>query len=191
VIDDVHRTKQALRRLVRARLAALSTDTLKAAGAAVSAHLEPLLPTSGTVALFAARATELSTGPLDDMLRARGLGRARPRIAGDDLEFVLVDDGVAIDTLPRDGLGIPTPIGGALVPLSSCALVVVPGLAFDASGGRLGYGRGYYDRALVGVVDDALVGVLHDCQWVDAVPREPWDRPLRRLASPTGLRVLG
>ena len=189
--DDLRTAKRALRRLVRARLAALSPDTLKAAGAAVSAHLAPLLPTAGTVALFAARPTELATGPLDDTLRARGLGRALPRIVGEDLEFVMIDDGTSIDALPRDDLGIPTPGEGACIALSSCALVVVPGLAFDASGGRLGYGRGYYDRALVGVVDEARVGVLHDCQWVDAVPLEPWDRPLRRLASPTGLRVLG
>jgi len=67
--------------------------------------------------------------------------------------------------------------------------VVVPGLAFDRHGGRLGHGRGYYDRALQGVADGAIVGVLEDLQWVDDVPMESHDRRLPRLASPAGLWV--
>jgi 5-formyltetrahydrofolate cyclo-ligase len=185
--SDVQAAKQALRRLVRARLMALPSGALQAAGAQVADHFSPLLPTSGTVALFASRATELSTGPLDAMVRARGLGRVVPRIVGDDLAFVRVADDVAVADLPPDRLGIPTPPAGATVALRDCALVVVPGLAFDIGGGRLGHGRGYYDRALVDVDDDRIVGVLHDCQWVDTVPRAPWDRRLPRLVSPAGV----
>ncbi len=190
-MSEARSAKQALRRLVRGRLAALAPGALEAAGVAVADHLGPLLPTSGTVALFASRATELSTRALDDAARARGLRRVLPRIVGDDLAFVLVDDGVAIHGLSRDALGIPTPPEGPSVPLCDCTLVVVPGLAFDRDGGRLGHGRGYYDRALVGVDDARLVGVLHDCQWVDAVPLEAWDRRLPRLVSPAGLVVGG
>lgn len=189
--DDAQAAKQALRRLVRARLAALPAADLVDAGAHVANHLSLLLPTSGTVALFASRPTELSTNGLDAVLRARGLARVVPRIVGDDLAFIRVADDVAVADLPPDRLGIPTPPEGPTVPLRDCALVVVPGLAFDASGGRLGHGRGFYDRALVGVDDDRVIGVLHDCQWVEAVPQAPWDRRLERLVSPAGLTVVG
>jgi len=148
-----------------------------------------LLPKNGVVALFASRGAELDTGPIDDLLRARGLLRAVPRISGDHLEFVVVDDDVPIHALPTDAHGIPTPDRGNAVPLASCGLVVVPGLGFDRRGGRLGYGRGYYDRALDGVADEIIVGVLEEAQWVDDVPMESHDRRLPRLASPAGLWV--
>lgn len=188
--DAVRAAKQALRRRVRARLSALTPTDLQDAGVVVAAHLIPLLPTAGTVALFASRPAELSMVALDAALRARGLGRVVPRIEGDDLHFIRVDDDVTVHALPPDRLGIPTPPPGPAVPLLDCGLVVVPGLAFDARGGRLGHGRGYYDRALVGVDDDRIVGVLHDCQWVDEVPQDPWDRRLHRLVSPAGVATI-
>ncbi len=211
----VHKqAKQDLRRVVKAALRARGAALVKD-GEDVSTHLAPLLPSTGpkrsTVALFASRDSELSTTPLDALLRARSLTRALPRIvearasgptinvearasgptinAGDQLEFVIVDDDTAIADLPRDALGIPTPTGDDVIALVDCALVVVPGLAFDARGGRLGYGKGYYDRALNGVDDDVIVGVLSDCQWVDAVPMEAHDRRLRRLVSPRGVHM--
>lgn len=70
-------------------------------------------------------------------------------------------------------------------------LVLVPGLAFDLSGTRLGYGKGFYDRLLpllraevprVGVVPDALI--------VEALPRDPHDASVTHLLSETGLKVL-
>lgn len=187
--DPVVAAKQALRRALRARLQARGESALVEAGRVVAGHLDALLPDRGVVALFAARPTELSTAALDDRLRARGLGRAVPRIDGDHLVFERVDDHTAIADLPRDGLGIPTPLPGAgtTVALRDCALVVVPGLGFDRRGGRLGYGRGYYDRALVSVADDRLVAVLDDCQWVDEVPCTALDRRMPRLCSPAGV----
>ena len=118
----------------------------------------------GLVAFFASRDHELSTTPLDEHLRRGRHRRCLPRITFADgaeaLEFVAVDDGAPISSLPRDRFGIPTPQGHDVVSLARCDVVVVPGLAFDRGGGRLGYGRGFYDRALVGVDDAAIVGGL-------------------------------
>ncbi len=184
---DLIAAKRALRRQMRARLATISGAAWRRAGADVARHLDALWPPSGTVALFASRGDELSTETLDASARARGLTRLAPRVVGDALEFVRVDDDVALKALPPDRWGIPTPPAGLVLPLQTCALVIVPGLAFDVWGGRLGHGRGFYDRALMHIDDDVIVGVLHPAQWVEAVPQEPWDRRLTRLVSPEGV----
>lgn len=189
LLESLRTRKHHLRQQTRAVMRSLSPQTHHQAGVDVAAVFiaAGLLPRAGTVALFASRVDELDSAPLDDLLRRRGLTRALPRMEGNELVFVVVDSDAAIHDLPRDRLGIPTPAAGPVVSLAACELVVVPGLAFDRHGGRLGYGRGFYDRALVGVEDDRVVGVLEEAQWVKQVPLETHDRRLARLASPAGL----
>lgn len=64
--------------------------------------------------------------------------------------------------------------------------VLVPGLEFDERGGRLGRGMGYYDRLLASLPPSVPTWALaFDAQWVDQVPIEPHDRPVRGVASPS------
>ena len=67
-------------------------------------------------------------------------------------------------------------------------IVLVPLLAFDAGGGRLGYGGGYYDRTLAAYPGALAVGVAFDAQEVDAVPMEAHDRRLDAVLTESGLR---
>jgi 5-formyltetrahydrofolate cyclo-ligase len=176
--------KRALRAALRARLDTLPLSAFVDAGHVIARHLLPLLPARGVVAAFASRARELQTAPLFALARARGLQVALPRIDGDALAFVVVDDEGA---LPLDRFGIPAPPAGApAVAVETCGLIVVPGLGFDERGGRLGYGRGYYDRVLSrgGVVDRA-VGVFLDEQRVERVPMDAHDVRLQRLCTPS------
>jgi 5-formyltetrahydrofolate cyclo-ligase len=67
-------------------------------------------------------------------------------------------------------------------------LVLVPGLAFDRQCGRIGYGKGYYDRLLHLVrADTTLVGLAFDCQVVAEVPLLPYDVRMDRIATPTAV----
>ncbi|MFA6283178.1 MAG: 5-formyltetrahydrofolate cyclo-ligase [Desulfurivibrionaceae bacterium] len=69
---------------------------------------------------------------------------------------------------------------------ASIEVVVVPGSVFDAKGGRLGYGGGYYDRFLQGEAPQALrIGLAFDLQVVEAVPLENHDQPLDYLITET------
>jgi len=73
---------------------------------------------------------------------------------------------------------------GRAVDPASVDLVVVPGLAFDRRGGRLGHGRGYYDGLLPRCPDRApRVALAFECQVVDAVPMGPRDQPMDLLVT--------
>lgn len=67
---------------------------------------------------------------------------------------------------------------------------VVPGVAFDGAGGRLGHGKGYYDGLLAGARSDALfVAAAFDCQVVDVVPMTAHDVRMHRLVTESGVRT--
>jgi 5-formyltetrahydrofolate cyclo-ligase len=72
-------------------------------------------------------------------------------------------------------------------------LILVPALAVDLEGGRLGYGQGYYDRALSWRAKQGPVfacGVAYDDQVLPNVPRDPWDYPLNAILTPTRFILL-
>jgi len=83
--------------------------------------------------------------------------------------------------------GIPEPLQTLpLVDPASIEMVVVPGSVFDARGGRLGYGGGYYDRFLQGAAPQALrIGLAFDLQVVTAVPLKSHDQQLDYLITET------
>ena len=67
-------------------------------------------------------------------------------------------------------------------------LLVIPGLAFDRQGGRLGYGKGYFDRLLLGARADALLAaVAFECQLVAAVPMQPYDVRVDAVITEAGI----
>ncbi|WP_435204027.1 5-formyltetrahydrofolate cyclo-ligase [Micromonospora sp. bgisy143] len=87
------------------------------------------------------------------------------------------------------GRGIREPVGPrlGLAAIASAELVVVPALAVDHDGRRLGRGGGSYDRALARVPTTSLTVVpLHDGELVEALPAEPHDRPVRAVVTPSG-----
>lgn len=191
--------KRELRRALQARLAALPPSTFVEAGAALVAaltsRLDDLARARQPVALYASRAAELSTDAVSEACRLRGIPRLLPRmVVGEpDLRFVVVPMHMPLAALPLDrwGIGAPDPVWPE-VPLTTAGLVIVPGLGFDDDGGRLGYGRGYYDRALVDVDPERAIGVGVDVQRVPQVPTASWDRRLRWQFFPaTGLRRCG
>ena len=88
------------------------------------------------------------------------------------------------------GFGTSGPAEGALV--LDPQVLLVPLAAFDATGNRIGYGAGHYDRAIARLIGKGrkprLIGVAFDCQQVGAVPAEAHDAPLHEILGESGLR---
>lgn len=86
-------------------------------------------------------------------------------------------------------LGIIEPAGSPATDGELAEIVLVPGIAFDAEGNRVGFGRGYYDRLLARIGAGAIrIGVAYECQIVRSVPVDPWDQPVHWLATELGVR---
>lgn len=114
--------------------------------------------------------------PTSDIFRtALVLGKrvAYPRVADLSLEFV---EAWEPSCFQEGSFGIQEPTGGRRVQRDDFDLLVVPGVGFDCKGGRLGYGKGYFDRFLAGgLFGGKLVGLCYEMQLVALLPREGHD----------------
>ena len=188
--------KQALRQLLRAQrveLAPLAGSVqARAASAAVAAHVDGILnwPRDGRLAVYAALLGELDPRPLAELGRLRTNRIFYPRLASPresrepQLTFHLVSDFAELQPGP---FGILAPPSDAQT--SAIDAYVVPGLGFDRRGGRIGFGRGYYDAALKADPGALRIGVGYDWQVVSAVPSESHDEPLDLVVTPAGCIV--
>ena len=112
-----------------------------------------------------------------------GCAIAFPRVIKDrPLEFHHVPDG---DVLEPGSFGIPEPL--AHWPRAVPDVLLVPLLAFDAQGHRLGYGGGFYDRTLAALKVPAI-GVAYAGQETDSIPHEAHDRTLDMVLTEQGIR---
>lgn len=183
--------KPATRRALLDARRALPPDVRAQAQAALDAHLlEPtrpwFSPRCTTVAVYAALPDEASLARLTDRLSANGVVVAFPRVGGGRLAFCAC---TAAELVPAPfGLMEPPP-GYPELPLDRFDLFLVPGVGFTESGRRIGYGRGYYDRALAEAGPrPARVGVGFEVQLCPALPLEPHDQPLDGLVTERGFR---
>jgi 5-formyltetrahydrofolate cyclo-ligase len=178
-------TKQAQR---IASAAARAGHDPVACGAALAAHvLRDLPPSPGAVvAGFWPLEGEIDVRPLLHALHDRGHDIVLPITPkrGAPLTFGLWRPG---DTLVPERFGTFRPTGPAGVP----TFLLVPLLAFDRAGHRLGYGAGFYDRTLPLLPGRFALGCAFAAQEVDEVPVGPYDIPLDAMATEWGVMRCG
>lgn len=104
-----------------------------------------------------------------------------PRVTGEDLQIVPV---TSTTDLKSGAFGIKEPQEDGISDLSIIDLVIVPGMAFDPDGRRLGRGKGYYDRLLVKMPSAFRIGVCHSWQIVPEVPHEFHDITMNKVLFP-------
>jgi 5-formyltetrahydrofolate cyclo-ligase len=177
--------KRALRERIVAARARLPAGERALAAAAVAERLAALPPWSRarTVALYAPLGAELDTAEVARRARANGKQIAWPRLIPGRLELGFAACGP--DELRPGPLGTREPPPEAPeVPLAAIDLVVVPGVAFDPEGRRLGRGRGHYDATLAALPRSTpRVGLAFEAQIVARVPSEAHDAALDAVVT--------
>ena len=166
------------------RLAVPSQVAQEASQAVARAVLEePAIRTARRIALYAAQGGELPTRPLFEALGG-ACERLLPRIRGGSLEWASVQ---AWDELAPGRFGMPEPLGEAVSDPAPGDVVLLPGLAFDGEGWRLGRGGGHFDRAFPpGQPAPWLVGLAYWFQLLDAVPHDSRDRRVDAIVTERG-----
>jgi 5-formyltetrahydrofolate cyclo-ligase len=167
--------KQSLRAAVLAARRRLTDEQRATAAAAIAAHLlaAPIARVP-RVACYLSMGTEPPTETLIDGLLDRGTEVIVP-VTGPDytLEWVLHDPAAGLAVSP---IGVPEPDGPRLGAgaLADAGLVIVPALAVDHHGWRLGRGAGYYDRALT-TATAPICALIYAAELIGSVPHEPHD----------------
>jgi 5-formyltetrahydrofolate cyclo-ligase len=168
------RQKAALRTSALAARRELSDIERRTASTAIVDRLLGLaeLRPPRTVLLYAAMRDEVDLAGLVAPVHERGGRTLFPRVRGDALELVAAHD---LLTLRLGYRGIREPAGPAVDP-EVIEVALIPGVAFDPHGARLGLGGGHYDRLLARLPDTSLrIGVCFACQVVPRVPRADHD----------------
>ncbi|MGN6574126.1 MAG: 5-formyltetrahydrofolate cyclo-ligase [Nocardioides sp.] len=156
----------------------------------IARHLAdcPEVRRAATVAAYVSIGQEPGTGPLLELLAAAGKRIVLPVLLPDnDLDWAAY---TGPDDLVAAGRGLLEPPGPRLgrEAVATADVVLVPALAVDRSGMRLGRGGGSYDRALGRVpVGTFVCALLYDGEVLDEVPREDHDRPVTAVVTPSGV----
>lgn len=178
--------KDELREGLLFRRRARSTAKRAAAADAVATALVNGLRGVRSLAAFVPDPSEPGAGRLPDAYAELGARVLLPVIPS---EGRILDWAIYTGELERGRFGLSHPVGPRLgyTAIAEADAVVVPALAVDRSGIRLGRGGGYYDRALVHARPDAvLVTVVFDDERVEELPREDHDRPVTAVVTPSG-----
>jgi 5-formyltetrahydrofolate cyclo-ligase len=183
-------SKAALRERVLAARRCVADDVRAAEARALAGHLELVVEGGTTVCAYVPVGTEPGSAELLDTLLRRSGRVLLPiaRTSADDTPLPLRWGEYRPDSLIPGPWGLLEPPGPGLPEsaLGEAALVIVPSLAVDRRGVRLGRGRGYYDRSLGRRNPRArLVAMVRDAEFVDELPAEPHDVLMTHALTPT------
>jgi 5-formyltetrahydrofolate cyclo-ligase len=185
--DPVAAAKRAAREYARAARCALDPASCSRAAQSLADSLGslPEVVIARTVLAYGATPEEIDPAIAVERLRSCGVTIAYPRIeAPGVLGLHVVDDE---SELVRGPFGLTQPTEKApRIQAREIDAVIVPGVAFDANGWRLGYGGGYYDRLLPVLRDDcARIGVAYDEQVLESIPAQEHDVRMHVVVTPT------
>jgi 5-formyltetrahydrofolate cyclo-ligase len=186
--EDHEQARRLLRREVtgiRRRLSGPAAAALSSAACGRIAQL-PMFGAARQVVLYAGIENEVDPGALVSVANASGKAVYYPRMIDDGLAFVRADPAALVP----GRFGVPEPTSGTVLsPATRHTIFVIPGLAFDLHGVRLGRGAGWYDRGLVAYPDAFRVGLAYEFQVVPRLPRSAWDVPMDAVV--TDARLVG
>ena len=177
-------SKSDLRRFIRAQKKQHSASGLAEMSKEICSRvlLSAWWQEAGTLLLYYPLADEVDVRPLIQEAFQGGKQVLLPVCKGEELELHLYE---GEDSLREGAYGIMEPTGPVFAPekYDEIALAIIPGMAFDRAGHRLGRGKGYYDRLLPKLKNTKLVGVCWAFQLLDEVPADPHDIPVQEVIA--------
>lgn len=178
-------TKSDLRQNIREALRKISLAVRTVESMDLCARLEPQLQSAHTILFFAPLADELDVWPLLEKLLKTPRICALPAFDA-ETQFYSARRIRNLETDIFTGkFGVSEPFDSCeLVPLNRFDLVLVPGMAFDLQGNRLGRGKGFYDRILA-EASGVKCGVAYDFQLKENIPTEPHDAKVNFIFTPS------
>ena len=169
--------KQALRKEIRDKKRAMTEEQIITA----SQRLAELFLASDaykqakTIYGYLPYNQEVRTVPMLQQALLDGKKVAVPKCYGDEMRFIYLDD---LSKVEKGYCGIPEPIADEPVADDHNALVLMPGLAFDPAGHRMGYGGGFYDKFLEQEPNHPTIALCYDFQMFEHLETEAHDIPV-------------
>ncbi|MBE6923194.1 MAG: 5-formyltetrahydrofolate cyclo-ligase [Ruminococcaceae bacterium] len=121
---------------------------------------------------------EVRTLPILQQALRDGKRVAVPKCYGEEMRFIWLDD---LSAVAKNAMGIPEPMADGPVAQDETALVLMPGVAFDQAGNRIGYGGGYYDKFLAREGNHPTLALCYAFQMVEHLEAEEFDIPVDRV----------
>lgn len=121
---------------------------------------------------------EVRTEALLEQALRDGKRVAVPKCYGDEMRFIYLDD---LSKVEKGYCGIPEPVADEPLGDDPAALVLMPGLAFDEEGHRIGYGGGFYDKFLMQEPEHPTLALCYDFQMLPELHTEEFDIPVDRV----------
>jgi 5-formyltetrahydrofolate cyclo-ligase len=162
--------KSAIRQILRERKDSMTPEERLEKSLRICGHLAEHIRDGETVMVYSAKEKEVNTGPLIHALLERGNPVVVPIIVKEDVSLRLsyLRD---VAALVPSTFGVPEPIGSEIPATGDeVETIVLPMLGFDRSGGRIGYGAGYYDRFMAKNRHLRKIGIAFACQECESLP---------------------
>lgn len=174
--------KKALRAEIKEKKRAMTEAQIAATSEALARQLyeHPAYKQATSIFGYLSYNQEVRTMPMLEQAQKDGKRVAVPKVIGDTMIFIWLDD------LSRVELGycnIPEPVDNGPEAVDETALVMMPGLAFDPTGRRCGYGGGFYDRYLEQHPHHPTIAMCYGFQMFDHLETDPHDIPVNFVLS--------
>ena len=169
--------KQELRKAIRARKRAMTEEEIvtRSEKLAKLFYESEAYRSAETLYGYMPYNQEVRTVPMMRRALADGKRVAVPKVYGDEMRFIYITD---FDAMAKSEFGIPEPIADSPVAADETALVLMPGLAFDAAGHRIGYGGGFYDKFLQAEPEHPTLALCYEFQMLAHLETEEHDIPV-------------
>lgn len=174
--------KTELRHMIREKKRAMSADEIET----ISAQLGKLFAetdfyrNANTIYGYLPYNQEVRTVPMLEQALRDGKRVAVPKVFGDEMKFIYITDFTKVE---KGYAGIPEPVENAPIADDPTALVLMPGLAFDPEGHRIGYGGGFYDKFLEREPEHPTVALCYSFQMLPKLETEEHDIPVDCVIS--------